>query len=144
MREITTQVDIDATAGEVWGVLTDFPRYREWNPFIREAAGQAVVGTRLTLRIFPAGGGRPVTFRPQVLAAEQGVELRWRGRLLAPGVFDGEHRFTIVPHDGRTRVTQSEAFSGLLVPLLGRTIDNTAESFRLLNDALKERVESRP
>jgi hypothetical protein len=36
-----------------------------------------------------------MTFRPTVLNAETNRELRWLGHLLAPGLFDGEHSFTI-------------------------------------------------
>ena len=36
MREISTYVDIDANRGLVWEVLTDFARYPDWNPYVRE------------------------------------------------------------------------------------------------------------
>jgi hypothetical protein len=42
-------------------------------------------------------GRRPTTFRPRVLEAEPARRLRWLGHLLVPGLFDGEHRFTIEP-----------------------------------------------
>ncbi|MEU8911994.1 SRPBCC domain-containing protein [Streptomyces nigrescens] len=142
MREITTTIDIAAAPLEVWEALTDFRHYPEWNPFIREASGEARTGQTLTLRMFPAQG-RPMTFRPRVLIADPGIELRWLGRFLLPGVFDGEHRFVLSQKGGVTRVTQSEQFSGLLIPLLGKTIDATTDNFRLLNEALKVRVEDR-
>lgn len=140
MREISASIHIDATPDQVWDTLTDLAGYPRWNPFIREASGQVAVGTRLTLRMFPAKG-RPMTFKPKVLAADTARELRWIGRLIVPGVFDGEHRFTLTPTNGGTDLVQSERFSGLLVPLGRKTIDNTADSFRLLNDALKKQVE---
>ncbi|MFC6015817.1 SRPBCC family protein [Plantactinospora solaniradicis] len=141
MRQISTQIDIDATPVEVWAVLVDFSRYPDWNPFIREASGRVQVGEILTLRMFPIDG-RPMTFTPQVLVAEAGVELRWLGKFAIPGVFNGEHRFVLTPHEGGTRLVHSEKFTGLLVPFLGKMIESTAESFRLLNTALKNQVES--
>ncbi len=30
MKQIHTEIEIDATPEEVWGVLTDFGRYPEW------------------------------------------------------------------------------------------------------------------
>src|SRR5258705_13963602 len=37
----------------------------------------------------------------------------WRGRLFAPGIFDGEHDFVVATRDSYvTRFTQSETFKG--------------------------------
>ena len=38
-------------------------------------------------------------FKPRVLKAEPNRELRWLGHLGIPGLFDGEHIFTIEPLD---------------------------------------------
>src|SRR4051812_43292780 len=66
-------------------------------------------------------GGRGMTFRPTVLEAVPGHRLRWLGRLLVPGLFDGEHTFAIKPlSKGRVRLVQQETFRGLLVgPMTG-------------------------
>lgn len=142
MREISTQVDIEASPAEVWRVLTDFDRYAEWNPFMREASGQARVGETLTIKLFPEGG-RPMQFSPKVLVAEEGVELRWLGRMLGGFVFSGKHRFLLTPQNGGTRVNHSEQFSGLLSHIMGGTIDNFEGDFRRFDAALKQRVEGR-
>ena len=141
MREISASIPIDAAPDQVWNTLTDLDGYPSWNPFIREASGEVAVGETLTLRMFPVKG-RPMTFKPKVLAADTSRELRWIGHLILPGVFDGEHRFTLTPTNGGTDLVQSEKFSGLLVQVGRKTIDNTADSFRLLNEALKKQVES--
>ena len=141
MREISASIHIDAAPDQVWNTLTDLDGYPSWNPFIREASGEVAVGETLTLRMFPVKG-RPMSFKPKVLAADTSRELRWIGHLILPGVFDGEHRFTLTPTNGGTDLVQSEKFSGLLVQVGRKTIDNTADSFRLLNEALKKQVES--
>src|ERR1700754_252730 len=93
-REIQHQIDIDDGPGRVWAVLTDTAAYGEWNPFVRRLDGELRTGARLEVEIAPPGG-RAMTFKPTVLAAEEGRELRWLGRLFAPRVFDGEHRFRL-------------------------------------------------
>ena len=88
-------------------------------------------------------GRRPTTLRPEVLEADPARRLRWLGRLLLPGLFDGEHTFTIQPAGpGRSRLTQHEVFRGLLAPLVLKMIAKpTRASFHQMNQALKTRVE---
>jgi len=88
-------------------------------------------------------GGRGMTFRPTVLEADPGRRLRWLGRLLLPGIFDGEHSFDIEPlNAGRVRLVQQEVYRGLLVPLMARSLDrHTLPAFEQMNQALKRRAE---
>ncbi len=140
MRTISATVDIAATPQQVWAVLADLDAYPQWNPFIRSASGQVAEGATLTLRLVPAQG-RAMTFRPKVLAAEPGLLLRWIGRLIMPGLFDGTHQFALEDMGGHTRLTQSETFRGVLVPVTGKIITQTEADFRALNQALKRRAE---
>jgi hypothetical protein len=142
MRELRTSIEIDATPERVWEILTDFDSYPDWNPFIRSARGKAEAGAKLENRLEPPGG-RAMTFKPTVLVAEPARELRWLGRLLLTGVFDGEHIFRIEPLEGgRTRFVQAERFSGVLVPLFGKTLERTRRGFEAMNEALKQRAEA--
>jgi len=145
MKRLHSEIEIDATAERVWRVLTDFASYPEWNPFIRSISGVPSTGERLEVRIEPPGG-RGMTFRPMILTAEPGRELRWLGRLLVPKLFDGEHSFIIRPLEGdRVRFVHAEAFRGVLVPLFARSLDDgTRRGFEDMNRALKARAESAP
>ena len=142
MREIVTEIDIDAPPERVWAVLTDFKSFPEWNPFVIEAEGEATAGSRLKVRIEPPGG-KAMTFRPTVLVAEPNSELRWRGRLLVPGLADGEHVFGLEARgDGGTRFVHREEFHGPLWALLKSTLERSERGFQAMNAALKERPES--
>ena len=142
-HEIRTETQIDGTADEVWAVLTDFGSYGAWNPGMEDIQGEAKAGTRLTIR-FSLNGGRTMTMKPTVLVAEPGRELRWLGRFLIPGLFDGEHRFEIVETaPGRVTFVQGERFKGLLVPFLGKLFVDTAATFAKVNEALARRVAAR-
>jgi hypothetical protein len=145
MKELHSEIEIDAPAERVWHLLTDFASYPQWNPFIRRISGEPTRGERLEARIEPPGG-RGMTFKPKVLKAEPNRELRWLGRLLVPGLFDGEHSFTIQSlEENRVRFVQREAFKGLLVPLFARSLEtNTQRGFEEMNRALKECAEAAP
>jgi hypothetical protein len=142
MKELLAEIEIQASAERVWQLLTDFDSFPEWNPFIRWAKGEAKAGARLEVHMEPSGASG-MTFKPLVLKAEPGHELRWLGRLLMPGLFDGEHIFSIENLEAnRVRFTQREVFTGLLVPILARGLDtNTRRGFEEMNQALKVRAE---
>ena len=144
MRELRTEIEIDAPPERVWQVLIDFGAYPQWNPFIRSIEGEAKVGSRLKVRIEPPGA-RGMTFRPTVRVSEPARKLRWLGRLFVPGLVDGEHRLALEPLEGgRSKFIQSERFSGLLVGLLKETLTATERGFEQMNEALKRRLEVTP
>jgi hypothetical protein len=138
---ISTTTEIDAPPARVWSVLVDLPAYSEWNPFIVEASGTLAVGSTLTLRM-ALPGREPMTITPRLLVVEPGHELRWKGRLWIPGLFDGEHAFVLTPlDDGRTRLDHWERFAGLLLPIAkGIVYEDTVTSFHALNAALAKRA----
>jgi hypothetical protein len=142
-RELQAEIEIQASPERVWEVLTDFDTYPRWNPFMVQAEGRPAAGERLLVRMRPPGRRRPMAFRPQVVEATPGRRLRWLGRLLVPGLFDGDHSFTIEPSaPGRTRLVQHEAFRGLLAPLLLAVLAKpTLAGFQQMNQALKAQAE---
>jgi hypothetical protein len=142
MRVLESQIEIAATAEHVWAVLTDFPAFAGWNPFITSISGAPAAGARLAVRIQPPGG-RAMAFKPRVTAAEPDRHLAWLGRLGLPRVFDGAHEFLIEPNErGGVSFTQRETFRGILVPFVGKVLGRTHHGFDLMNHALKERAES--
>jgi hypothetical protein len=141
-HHLHTEIEIDASAQRVWAVLSDFASYPQWNPFIRSVVGTPSQGTRLQIELQPSGG-KAMRFSPVVLAAEAERELRWLGRLVLPGVFDGEHLFLIEPlSESKVRFQQSERFSGFLVGFLRASLNgDTKRGFEEMNRALKTRAE---
>jgi hypothetical protein len=139
--EIRSELEIAAPAAEVWGILTDFPRYQEWNPFITEIESEGVVGGALRL-LLSLPQGRDYRLKATLLRIEEDYELRWRAHLLFPGLFDGEHFLRLIAVDPqRTRFVQGENFSGMLLRFSGRTLTQVARGFDYMNEALKRRAE---
>jgi hypothetical protein len=142
VKQLRREVEIDAPVRRVWDVLVDFDAYPDWNPFIRTIEGACEPGAQLTVRIEPPGA-RGMTFKPTLLRVEPARELAWLGRVLVRGVFDGEHTFTIEQLEGgRSRLVQSERFTGLLVPVFAKTLQATEAGFDAMNAALKTRSEA--
>lgn len=141
-RTLDTGTVIEASAERVWQVLVDFEAYPTWNPFVRRLSGEVRQGARLEVTVQPAGRGE-FSFRPTLVAVEPQRELRWLGRVIIPGLFDGEHGFTIERlGPDRVRLRHREVMSGILVPLMGGMLRDAERGFHLMNRALKARAES--
>lgn len=141
MKEIKTEVLIDASAEKVWRILMDFENYPRWNPFIKSIKGEKAVGEKITVSLKPPGGGA-MTFRPVILKLEPAREFRWKGKLGIKGLFDGEHFFILEKiSDRQTRFIHGEHFGGLLTGMLGNVLHKTEEGFRQMNEALKRECE---
>lgn len=143
MLSIRTEIDIAAPPARVWSILADFGRHAEWNPTLVEMAGEAREGARVRVVIKMANGKRQV-FKPVVTVFRPNEELRWRGSLPIPGLFVGEHYFRLAPlPGGGTRVDHGEDFTGLLIPLMRKSLEGDARrGFEAMNRALKARAET--
>src|SRR5262245_58237241 len=110
--------------------------------------GTPQVGTKLTVRMGADRGrgcGCGIVFKPGVLAAIPGEELRWLGKLGLGGIVDGEHFFILTRNaDGSTHLTHGERYSGVLValakPFLNK--ERNQAGYEAFNQVLKQRVES--
>lgn len=141
MKTIETEIQINAKPQQIWEILTDLDKYREWNPFIKSIKGEIIEGKKLEVLISPPNT-KEMTFKPTVLSAKTNSEFRWLGHFLFPGIFDGEHIFTIEGNENGSLLVQKEIFKGLLVPIVWSNMKkNTKTGFELMNKALKQRAE---
>ncbi len=81
-------------------------------------------------------------FKPRILSYDPNKQLRWKGKFIVKGLFDGERYFILNKNnDGTTTFIQGEIFSGILVGLFGKALEKTKEGFILMNEAVKNRCE---
>lgn len=143
MKELYTEVMIEASAESVFGMLTDIARYHEWNPLIVLARGRVAPGDKLHICIRPPGkSDQPYVV--EVLRVVLDREFVWLGHMKMKGILDGMHFFELFPEGtNRVRLVHREEFRGLLVPLVWRAFLDTRmrEGFEALNRSLKERAE---
>lgn len=138
-KKIETEITIHASPEKIWKILSDFQNYPVWNPFITEIQGSVEEGNQIQVKIEPKDG-KAMIFKPVVLSKKENKELKWLGKLLFKGIFDGEHRFELIDNkNGTTRFIQSENFSGVMVPFFN--FDKTIAGFHIMNRKLKELAE---
>jgi hypothetical protein len=141
MPILDTLVEIDAPAEAVWEVLTDFPRWSEWNPAIPSLAGELRVGSDLAIQLDLSGRAMNVAATIQELVP--GERFSWRGHLGAEFLFLGRREFSVESLEPDTsRLRHVEAISGLIAPVFqlakGKAV---TEHHHLINAALKQRAE---
>jgi len=142
MKTIESEITINASVDRVWSVLMDFTAYPDWNAFIPYLTGNPVVGSKWKVTIHPPGGSK-MKFSPVCTRLEYGKYMQWKGNLFIPGLFDGQHNFSLMPiGEDKTLLKQFENFSGILVPVLWKSLyKKTLTGFNLMNQQLKYRVE---
>lgn len=141
MKELKTEIIINAPAGRVWQVLTQFDNYPNWNPFIQSVEGKPIEGT--TLKNSLQLQGKTWVFTPRITALQEERQLEWLGKMPL-GMFNGNHYFLLEKlGEHQTRLLHGERFSGWLSSLMLKKIgEDTLKGFQLMNKALKEEAEA--
>jgi len=135
--EFSARTTISATPMAVWAILTDAEHFPDWELNVTRVEGRIALGERITVHTRLSERAFPVT----VTAFEPGARMVWASGLPL-GLFRGERTFTLHALDGgATEVTTREVFSGLLLPLIGRTIPDLQPAFDQFAEALKTEAE---
>lgn len=142
MKEIYTDINIASSPEKIWKTLIDFEKYPQWNPFIQRIDGEPKIGSKIKIHIHTSSG-KSRTYKPTVTRIEPNHELRWFGKSIIPGIFNGERIFTIeLIESNKVHFIHKEIFTGLIVSLVGDRMDKDMyQSFMIMNNALKERAE---
>ena len=142
MKELRTEIIINASPEKVWQVLTDLDKYPEWNPFICHAIGKVETGKTVDINFQPDGNG--LILHCTVTKFQPNRELSWEYHVTHSLLFRGEHIFAIEPlGENRVHFIEREVFNGLLVFTQAKDIDtNTKIGFEVMDKALRARAES--
>lgn len=138
--KIETNIIINSSLSIIWEILMDFENYPNWNPFIKEISKY---DNKMLVKVQPVNS-KVMVFKPKLIKQENNKEFRWKGKLLINGIFDGEHYFILEKiNDNTTKFIQGENFTGILVPIFKKTLNNTKKGFILMNEALKLKAENK-
>ena len=139
MRYSVTR-EIDAAPQAIWDLLTRASGYPEWNPAVLGIEGQVAEGETLRLTSIVNPDRR---FKLKVSEVEAPRHMVWSDGMPL-GLFKGTRSFDVVPHgDGKSEFRMEEVYTGLMAPLITRSIPDMTESFELFADGLKRAAESK-
>jgi hypothetical protein len=137
-------IEINVPLQVAWGILDDFDRYPEWNPFTVHVRTNRLVGEPVYLDVCMGKSFRNV--QKEVLEAYQPPhKLAWGG--LFPRSILSATRWQELEalDDQRTRYSTHETFSGLLAPITLLFYRHAIETgFIQMSLALKYRAENPP
>lgn len=133
---VSVSTDVAASPERIWSLLTtaeDFPR---WNSTVTSIEGPIAQGSKLRIRV-PIS---PRTFTPSVAELEPGRRMVWRDGM--PPMFQGVRVFELSQQaGGRTRFSMTETFSGVMMPMIGRTLPDFVPVFERYAADLKAEAE---
>lgn len=139
MKSFSTKTTIHAAPEKIWSILTNAGAYAEWNPAVEKVQGRIALGEKVT--VYPkSSGGRafPVT----VVEFEPAESMTWSGGMPL-GLFKGVRTFKLTRRsDGAIEFSMHEVFSGLLSPLIEKSIPDLQPDFEAFALGLKTRSET--
>jgi uncharacterized protein YndB with AHSA1/START domain len=105
----------------VWTVLSDIPRWPDWNPSVTRMRMHDPVAQGAVFRW--TGGGLPIRSRLEVV--KPGAAIGWTGR--APGI-RARHVWRLSAEAEGTLVTTEEAFHGILARIMPGAMTRAIET----------------
>jgi hypothetical protein len=141
MKHYEASSSIDASPQAIWAILTDAPRYAEWDSGVTRVEGRLAPGEKIKV-ISEANPGRAFPVRVTEFPPDR--KMTWSGGMPG-GLFKGVRTFTLSSQGGgATRFTMREEYTGPLLPLIWRTMPDLGPSFERFASGLKKKAESAP
>lgn len=139
MKSFSTSCLIDAPRARVWSVLTDLSAWSSWNTTVRKVEGTVALGKKVTIYSTVEPGR---AFPVKVARLDPPSAMLWSGGMPF-GLFVGRRTFTLVEDlPETTTFSMKEEFSGVLAPLITRSIPDLQPLFDEFSACLKRACES--
>ena len=138
MKAFAVKTSIRATPDRIWALLTDAPGYPKWNNTVDKIDGRIADGQSITVhaKINP-GRAFPVT----VSEFAPSRRMVWSGGMPL-GLFKGARTYTLAAKaNGEVEFSMREEFTGLLAPLITRSIPDMQPAFAEFAGDLKRAAE---
>ncbi|MBX2883484.1 MAG: SRPBCC domain-containing protein [Granulosicoccus sp.] len=143
MQIVKAEIEIQAPPEKVWGILTDIDKWHEWSPIINESAGQAAVGSTVTITMMSKEAGKNgPKYSPTIIEMDEPRLFHWRAKMMAEFLFTNDKIIELEKTDEGTRVIHKETFKGLMAALMkGQMEKGVPPMLNMMNDALKQLAE---
>ena len=141
MKAFAARTTIHATPDTIWRILTDADGYPSWNTTVTRVEGRIALDEKVTLHVKVAPGR---AFPVKVVAFDAPKRMVWHGGMPL-GLFMGERIYELraMGTMGASGVefTMREDYTGLLAPLITKSIPDLQPAFDEFAACLKARAE---
>ena len=143
MRELKTEIQISSIPDKVWEIITDLPGWSKWNPIVNKIEGKLEVGATLFITMCDDKGNDSKSYKAIITAIDEKKRFSFIGIMMAKFMFSAERIIELEDSQGGTLFIQREIYTGLMVPLFWKKLNEQASSMlNSMNEALKNKVES--
>lgn len=144
VRRYAVECTINASAATAWALLTDAPRYPEWNASVLGITGAIVEGVTIELS---AAVNPKRAFKLKVSDVSPPTEAGAASMIWSDGMplglFRGTRTFELAEGaDGQTRFSMVEVYTGPMAPIITKMIPDLSEAFDQFADGLKQAAEA--
>lgn len=140
---VFTEIEINATPEEVWSVLTDWKKLKEWSSsFVGISVDKMVEGECFMVFFKNPLTGDSIAFERMCTTYEEGRMFGWSGEFTS-GITDNHIHRLVLTENGTTLFKQEDGIHGKhskLLNLIGKK--HMKAMYEKFDQQLKERVES--
>ena len=137
MKSFSTSITIQSSPETVWAILTDGAAWPTWNSTIDKVEGDIAPGNKITV-FSKVNPGRAFPLKVSEFVPSQ--RMVWAGGMPL-GLFKGERTYTLTPKGSGVEFSMREEFTGLMAPLITKSIPDLQPSFDAFAKDLKRRAE---
>jgi hypothetical protein len=138
MKSFATRIDIQAPVDKIWRILTDLPRWRQWNSTVERTVGNVERGAKVTVFV-KQNPGRAFPLR--VIELDAPRRMVWAGGMPL-GLFRGTRVYELAaPSTAAVVFSMREDYTGPLAGLIGKSIPDLQPAFDEFAQCLKREAE---
>lgn len=138
MKEIRTEITLEAPIERIWELLADCSLYPHWNPLFQRATGRMSVGEYLEL-VVSLPEITPFVVKSKIITMEPQSGFCWQHSLLFAGFFTWRYCTELEIHSPhRLKFIQRSAFGGILGPLFNLGLRRSVSAgMAKMNEAIR-------
>ncbi len=144
MKEIRTEIDINAPVAKVWDIISNLDDWADWNKMVTGASGKITQGAKLSITMRGKSEGAEHSYAPTVIQCDAPNSFRFRASMGNRLMMTNYKLCQLEENNGGTKFIHIEQFSGLMVPFIWKKMEKGVPMMlQMINKNLKQHAEGK-